>query len=190
MNVVKPLGMVTFCLALLLLFLCACSPTTSNQTTATHACTGSSSATGATAVEDHFAKAVFHAINEARASHGLTPLSWCPALANSARHHDLAMKQAGLLSHQLDGEAELGDRETQQGVSWTWAGENIGENSDLSVNGALELHQAMMSEQPPDDGHRQNILSGDFKVVGVDVLLDQHHGLLWLTEDFAQLASA
>jgi uncharacterized protein YkwD len=189
-NRMKRPCVVGFCVALLLLFLCACAPTLGNQATATQSCTGSSGATGATTEEDQFALVVFQAINHDRASNRLTPLSWCTPLANSARQHDLAMEKASTLAHQLDGEADPGDRETQQGITWTWAGENIGEAPDLSVNGAMELHKAMMDEKPPDDGHRQNILSENYTVVGVDVLLDQRNGVLWLTEDFAQLASA
>ena len=131
------------------------------------------------------AQAVFRAINQARADNSRSALTWCNALANSARQHDFAMQKAHTLSHQLPGEAELGARENQQGIIWSWAGENIGETTLLTVNGALSLHQAMMSEQPPDDGHRQNILNTNFNLVGVDVLIDRTNGLLWLTEDFA-----
>jgi uncharacterized protein YkwD len=97
------------------------------------------------------------------------------------------MQAANTLSHQLPGEAGLGDRESQQGVKWSWAAENIGETSDLTVTGALGLHQAMMSEQPPTDGHRQNILTTSGTIVGVAILIDKQHGRLWLTEDFAQV---
>lgn len=100
---------------------------------------------------------------------------------------DLVMQAANTLSHQLPGEAALGDRERQQGVNWSWAAENIGATSDQTVNGALGLHQAMMAEQPPDDGHRQNILTTSGTVVGVAILIDQQHGQLWLTEDFAHV---
>ncbi len=133
------------------------------------------------------AQAVFQAINQSRAANGLPPLKWSNALAKSARQHDLAMQAANTLAHQLPGEADLGTRESQQGVNWTFAAENIGETTEQSVNGALALHQAMMNEKPPDDGHRQNILSTRANIVGVDVLIDSQHGKLWLTEDFAQV---
>ncbi len=96
------------------------------------------------------------------------------------------MQAANTLSHQLPGEADLGKRESQQGIHWVWAAENIGETTEMSVNGALALHQAMMNEQPPDDGHRQNILTNVGTMIGIDILLDQQHGILWLTEDFAK----
>lgn len=173
-----------------LLALTSCDFLSPGGSSTTQTCSGSAGATGATSTEVNIAKTVFAAINRDRASNGVNPLAWCPNLANSSRQHDLAMAAVGILAHQLDGEADLGERETQQGVSWSEAGENIGYVGQLlNVDGALELHQAMMAEQPPDDGHRQNILSPDFTVVGVDILLDRHNDVLWLTEDFAQLAS-
>lgn len=181
---IKSIWVGGICLATFLLLLCACSTTNNTQTTSTQA---GASATGATTQEAQIAQSVFQAINQSRASNGLPPLKWSAALANSARKHDLAMQAANTLSHQLPGEAGLGDRESQQGVKWSWAAENIGETSDQTVNGALSLHQAMMSEQPPDDGHRQNILSSSGNIIGVAILLDQHNGKLWLTEDFAHV---
>ncbi len=184
MKRIKLAWMVSICLAILLLCLCACSTPLSNLTPSAPAQVG---ATGSTTTENQIAHAVFQAINQSRASSGLSALTWSDALANSARQHDLTMQAANTLSHQLPGEATFGDRERQQGVNWTWAAENIGETSDQTVNGALGLHQAMMNEQPPNDGHRQNILTTSGNSVGIAILIDQQHGLLWLTEDFAHV---
>jgi uncharacterized protein YkwD len=181
---IKSIWIGSISLVILLLLLYGCSTTNNTQTTATQA---GASATGATSQEAQIAQSVFQAINQSRAANGLPPLRWSTALANSARKHDLAMQAANTLSHQLPGEAGLGDRESQQGIQWSWAAENIGETSDQTVNGALSLHQAMMNEQPPDDGHRQNILTGTGNIVGVAILIDQHNGKLWLTEDFAHV---
>ena len=181
MNRVKPLWVGCISLTILLFLLSACSTTTGIQIPSAQA------GAGATVQEDQIAQAVFQAINQSRAQSGLAPLTWSIALANSARQHDLVMQAANTLSHQLPGEAALGDRERQQGVNWSWAAENIGATSDQTVNGALGLHQAMMAEQPPDDGHRQNILTTSGTVVGVAILIDQQHGQLWLTEDFAHV---
>lgn len=184
MNRIKPVWMVSICLTILLLLLSACSIPTGNQATPAQTGTGAS---GATATEEQIAQAVFQSINQSRAANGLPALKWSAALANSARLHDLTMQAANTLSHQLPAEAAFSDRERQQGVNWTWAAENIGETSDQTVNGALSLHQAMMSERPPDDGHRQNILTSSGNIVGIAILIDQQHGLLWLTEDFARV---
>jgi uncharacterized protein YkwD len=182
MNRIKPSWVVSICLTILLLFVCACSTTLGNHTPSAQA-----GAAGATTTENQIAHAVFQAINQSRASKGLHSLTWSTALANSARQHDLTMQASKTLSHQLPEEAAFGDRERQQGVNWSWAAENIGETSDQTVNGALGLHQAMMSEQPPNDGHRQNILTTSGNIVGIAILIDQQHGLLWLTEDFAHV---
>ena len=134
------------------------------------------------------AAAVVAAINSARAQQGLPALTVYAGLQSSAHGHDLAMAAANQLSHQLPGEPDLGTRETNAGVSWTAAGENIGWTSDMTQAGALGLEASMLGETPPNDGHRRNILSATFAVVGVDVYLDSTHGRLWLTEDFARLA--
>ena len=136
--------------------------------------------------EASIAQAVFQAINQSRKDQGVTVLSWCNGLANSARQHDLAMAKVNTLAHQLPGEPDPGMRESQQGITWSEAGENIGYTGEVDMNGALHLHTLMMAEKPPEDGHRQNILNGNFTIVGVDILIDTTHRLLWLTEDFAK----
>jgi uncharacterized protein YkwD len=94
------------------------------------------------------------------------------------------------LSHQCPGEASLGDRETAAGVIWTAAGENIGEGGPVSDSAAaiaqmaVNLTQSMLNEKPPDDGHRQNILSSTFRHVGIAVSRDSS-GTVWLTQDFS-----
>src|SRR5579883_516397 len=172
--------------AIFLLILASCSiPAVGGQATPTAGSTNAG-APGTTAQENQIAQAVFRAVNQSRAENHLPPLRWNVALVRSARQHNLAMQAANTLSHQLPGEADLGKRESQQGIHWVWAAENIGETTEMSTNGALALHQAMMNERPPDDGHRQNILTNVGTMIGIDILLDQQHGILWLTEDFAK----
>ncbi|HTK07088.1 MAG TPA: CAP domain-containing protein [Ktedonobacteraceae bacterium] len=150
--------------------------------------TSATAATSPTTQEHQIAQAVFDAINKDRVAARLSPLQWSDALARSAYQHDLTMTAANQLAHQLPGEAGLGDREKQQGITWLVAAENIGFTEDISERGVLALHQAMMAERPPDDGHRQNILNTQIKQLGVDVLFDARHGRYWLTEDFARIA--
>ncbi|HET9919998.1 MAG TPA: CAP domain-containing protein [Ktedonobacteraceae bacterium] len=179
----------SLCTLFLLGLLAACSiPATGGPTTpqASATTSGTGGASGATAQENQIAQTVFQAVNKSRAENGLPALKWNTALVRSARQHNLAMQAANTLSHQLPGEAGLGDRESQQGIHWVFAAENIGETSEMTTNGALALHQAMMNEKPPDDGHRQNILTKVGTIIGIDILLDQQHGTLWLTEDFAK----
>jgi uncharacterized protein YkwD len=142
---------------------------------------------GTTGSASDITRAVFDALNAARADAGLPALAWNDGLQRSAAQHDQAMAAAGQLSHQLPDEPDLGNRESAQGVNWRWAGENIGVNYQLGVAGALSLHAMMLAERPPSDGHRRNILSPRANVVGVDVLVDPARHALWLTEDFAQV---
>ena len=144
--------------------------------------------TPGTTQERQIAQAVFNAINKDREAAGLAPLQWSDALERSARQHNNAMMEAKQLARQVSGEADPGERERQQGVSWVVAAENIGFTEDISEHGVLALHQAMMAERPPDDGHRQNILSTQTDQLGVDVLFDSHNKRYWLTEDFAREA--
>jgi uncharacterized protein YkwD len=133
------------------------------------------------------AQAVFDSINNSRRAAGVRPLKWSSHLHDSAHEHNLAMARANTLSHQLPGEDSLGDRETAAGVAfWWWAAENIADSSSLTTQSALGLEAGMVNEQAPNDGHRKNILASNADVVGVDVLFDATHNMLWLTEDFAQ----
>ena len=133
------------------------------------------------------AAAVLTQINQERASMGLKALSWRAGLQTSAHQHNLTMQAANQLSHQLPGEAAFGDRERAAGINWMSAGENIGEGSGDPTNAAVGLNTMMFNETPPDDGHRQNILSTSSNVVGIDVLVDNTNNKVWLTEDFAQI---
>ena len=108
----------------------------------------------------------------------------------SADRHNSAMANGCGLSHQCPGEPPLGDRETDAGVNWSIAGENVGEGGqvpdspDAIAHMAKELTSAMLNERPPDDGHRKNILSSSFTHIGIAVFSDSS-GTVWLTQDFA-----
>jgi uncharacterized protein YkwD len=129
---------------------------------------------------------LFSALNTARAQVGLTPLSWSPSLRRSAASHNSAMAAANRLAPRISTEPALGVRQANQGMVANFAAENLGLSETLSQAGALAVQQAMLAEQPPGDGHRQNLLSSTLNAVGIDVLLDPAHGRLWITEDFAQ----
>ena len=70
-------------------------------------------------------------INQARASAGLPPLTVTSGLEASASAHNLRMADGCGLTHQCPGEPAIGARETAAGVSWTAAGENIGEGGPM-----------------------------------------------------------
>jgi hypothetical protein len=49
---------------------------------------------------------------------------------------------------------------------------------------AVTLTRDMLNEQPPDDGHRLNILSSTFTHIGIAVYRDSS-GTVWMTQDFS-----
>ena len=129
-------------------------------------------------------------INQARASAGLPPLTVTSGLDASASAHNLKMAGGCGLTHECPGEPAIGARETAAGVSWTAAGENIGEGGPMPdttaamARMAVTLTQDMLNEQPPDDGHRLNILSSTFTHIGIAVYRDSS-GTVWMTQDFS-----
>jgi uncharacterized protein YkwD len=129
-------------------------------------------------------------INGARGQAGLPAYTISSGLNLSARRHTAVMAGGCGLSHQCAGEASLGDRLTAAGVSWTAAGENIGEGgpepaTDAAIARlAVSLTQDMLNERPPDDGHRRSILSSSFHHIGIYVFRDSR-GTVWMTQDFS-----
>jgi uncharacterized protein YkwD len=128
-------------------------------------------------------------INEARAQAGLPPYEVDPALISSALGHDVKMMDGCGLSHQCLHEPDLGARETNAGVQWTSAGENVGEGGQAASSSqitaiALNLTHEMLAENPPDDGHRRNLLSSDYTYAGIAVIVDDT-GTVWMTQDFS-----
>jgi uncharacterized protein YkwD len=136
------------------------------------------------------AKQVLALINQARAQAGLPAYTLLSGLYRSAARHNMLMAGGCGLSHQCPGEPSLGARESAAGVTWTRAGENIGEGGPVAGSAAavtqlaIVLTQDMLNEKPPDDGHRQNILSSAFRHVGIAIVRDAA-GTVWMTQDFA-----
>ena len=150
----------------------------------------SPAATTAQPSQQTAADQVLALINQARAQAGLPAYSFLAGLNSSAAAHNARMAGGCGLSHQCPGEPALGTRETDAGVTWTAAGENIGEGGPVSDTSAaiaqmaVTLTQDMLNEKPPDDGHRLNILSSTFTSIGIAVTIDSS-GTVWMTQDFA-----
>ncbi len=129
-------------------------------------------------------------INRARSQAGLPTLTFSAGLDQSASAHNLTIANGCGLSHQCPGEPPIGTRETDADVHWTSAGENIGEagpEADTTAAiaaAAVGLTQDMLSEKPPDDGHRLNILGSSFAHIGIAVYRSSS-GTVWLTQDFS-----
>jgi RNA polymerase sigma factor (sigma-70 family) len=143
-----------------------------------------------TSPDEAAAQQVLAVINQARAQQGLSPLTLSNGLNSSSAAHNQVMASGCGLSHDCPGEPQLGDRESAAGVQWTSAGENIGTGGPVSddtsgiAGMAVGLTRSMLAEQPPNDGHRKNILSPDFHHIGIAVMRDSS-GNVWLTQDFS-----
>ncbi|MBD0741302.1 sigma-70 family RNA polymerase sigma factor [Streptomyces sp. CBMA152] len=139
--------------------------------------------------EEAAAAQVLAAINQARADQHVAPLQALSGLESSAGTHNRTMDSGCGLSHQCPGEADFGAREHAAGVSWGSAGENIGSGGSIpsttsAVAGmAVGITKSMLAEQPPNDGHRKNILNPGFHHIGIHVLHDSS-GMLYMTQDF------
>ncbi len=129
-------------------------------------------------------------VNQARAEQGLAPLTVTPGLQASSAQHNATMADGCGLSHQCPGEPAIGQRETDQGIHWTMAGENIGDggpvgdDASAQASMAVGLTRSMLAEKPPNDGHRANILSTTYTHIGISVVQDAS-GTVWLTQDFS-----
>ncbi|WP_412740806.1 CAP domain-containing protein [Krasilnikovia sp. MM14-A1259] len=127
-------------------------------------------------------------INAARADQGLPAYTLDTSLSKASALHNQRMINGCGMKHQCSGESSIGPRFSAQGVSWSSAGENIGFGSSGASNAEIVkaangLTDSMLAEVPPEDGHRRNLLSKDFRRIGLSVVRDGK-GLTWVTQDF------
>jgi uncharacterized protein YkwD len=120
-------------------------------------------------------------INASRAGGGLAPYTFSAEQSSGNANcvgsfgHSVHMQQVGQISH---------DQFPQDiCVSWSAAGENVGEAGGSESQAIQSLHQQMMNEGP-SGGHYQNIMSTQFTTIGIG--LYYVNGMLWLTEDFVR----
>ncbi len=147
---------------------------------------------GMTAQEQQLAQQLFNQINQDRAAQGLPAYTLNAALIRSAYKHNVLMAGPSCgnngntlnLSHQCPGEEPIGNRVSNEGLYWSTVGENCGAGKPGSWSMVLQVHKDMLAEQPPNDGHRKNLLSSSFHQIGIGIYLDSH-GSVWFTEDFA-----
>ena len=121
------------------------------------------------------AQALFESANHERASRGLTPLKWSPALAAAARQHAQRMAAQNTLSHQLPGEPDMATRATQAGAHFSALAENVAEGPS-----AAAIHREWMNSPP----HRANLLDPHLDSAGIAVA--EGSGVLFAVEDFSR----
>lgn len=143
-------------------------------------------AAATTSYEAYLARAVLNTMNGERRANGRAPLLVNTRLNSSARAHGLWMEKYNRLTHQFSGERDLGGREDYAGYTWTSCGENIAYTGTVSATSVVNLERSMYAERSPYDAHRQNILSWQFREVGVSAVVDSYHHRVWLTVDFGR----
>ena len=112
---------------------------------------------------DNFDREILKLVNNERANAGLDSLSIDSQLDLAADLHTDEMVQADKMSHQLPGEASLGDRVSDTGYNWNNIAENIAAGSATPEE--VMYHEDWGWMNSP--GHRKNILNADFTHLGV-----------------------
>jgi uncharacterized protein YkwD len=137
-------------------------------------------------------------INETRQQNGLQPLSWDTRLNVIARSHSSDMALRNYFNHVTPEGSGVADRYRQEGYTMTiGCGENIfmcpEAKADYYRNGVLMKTEYYKQSEMADlivrgwmnsPGHRQNILSLEWKVqaIGIAISADEK---VYITEDFA-----
>ncbi len=123
----------------------------------------------------------FQMVNEARRDGGVEPpLELAESISTVARAHSEAMRDEDFFGHVDSNGNEVGGRLGAAGVGFTRAGENLARVSG-SGNPAATAHALLMGS----GGHRDNILSADFRLVGVGAA--RRGDTFWITQVFIQL---
>lgn len=121
------------------------------------------------------AMALFSDLNQERRAHGLHPLTIDSRLEDAAAGHAVDMARRGYFTHESpDGETPF-DRLRAAGCSFDYAGENIALAPDVRT-----ADNALFESAP----HRENILSAEYRRVGIGIARDQN-GDLYFVEDFS-----
>lgn len=124
-------------------------------------------ASGATQAELDGQSVLLTKINEARIAHGVGPLKLSTVLSRPARQHGAYLARTGKLDHTGADGKPFYVRLYKAGFSRRKAvGENLGMSSGCETQLADEMIQ-MWLESP---GHRANLLSARYKVVGIAIV--------------------
>lgn len=112
-------------------------------------------------------------VNKERTSRELDALSFSEELANVGRSHCKDMFVRGYFSHYTPEGLSPFDRMLTVSINFNYAGENLAlaPNVDLAMNGLMQ-----------SPGHRANILSANFKKVGIGVIDGGVYGQMYCQE--------
>ena len=112
------------------------------------------------AIDEQAENKMLTLVNSQRVSAGLSPLEIRSVLVSVARDHCKDMLQRGYFSHYTPEGLSPFDRMAEKNITFTFAGENLAlaPNTELAMKGLMQ-----------SPGHRANILSADYRRVGIGV---------------------
>lgn len=114
-------------------------------------------------------------VNRERIKRGLELLQYSTRLRDIGRDHSADMFRRGYFAHLSPEGGDVLDRAKQEDIFFTIVGEN------LAYAPSLELaHNGLMNSP----GHRANILSSDYKKVGIGIADSEGYGLM-ITQVFS-----
>ncbi len=119
--------------------------------------------------------AMINKVNQERLNQNLNALTYDPDLREIAREHSSDMFKRGYFSHYSPEGESVAERADKLGINYLVIGENLAFAPSLDL-----AHQGLM--QSP--GHRANILSPNFKKVGIAVAESPKYGLM-ITQVFS-----
>ncbi len=107
-------------------------------------------------------------INLVRAAHGLQQLSLDPELSNAATAHCRQMLTNGFFGHEASGGIDFSRRVEYYYPAGSAGTYGVGENI-LYVGGPVDA-SGIVSRWMQSPGHRENLLSPDWRQLGISVL--------------------
>jgi uncharacterized protein YkwD len=113
-------------------------------------------------------------VNVEREARGLAPLAFSPALADVGRAYSAKMADAGSVHHDLD--RPIDERIMAALPDICTFGENLSKHATIDYS----LGDLMVSA-----GHRANILSERFTLIGIGIARGAD-GFLYITQEFAR----
>ncbi|MHB1006449.1 MAG: CAP domain-containing protein [Chloroflexota bacterium] len=125
-------------------------------------------------------------LNRARVAAGLPALQLDVNISTAARGHAEEMAANDYLAHVNKQGQQPWDRMRAAGVQFGYAAENLGRawaDKGPAEPAIKQMHDMMMAETPPNDGHLVNILSPKARRVGIGVA--RVNGWVYWVCDFA-----
>ncbi|MEM8722593.1 MAG: CAP domain-containing protein [Cyanobacteria bacterium P01_G01_bin.39] len=119
------------------------------------------------------------------------PLAFNSLLIDASRSHSQWMLNTDTFSHTGQGGSSAGDRIRDTGYQFSTWGENIGFTGTTGTinvnNGIKQINGGLFKSS----GHRRNILSNNFREIGLGALTGEYQGYnsLMITEKFARSGS-